>query len=341
MHRPATEQIVLDLQGAGTRLGKAAGQAASAAAHAERVQARSGRTGFRRIAQGMAETAVMLKHNSAHTTALAQSVEKATAALRETADAANPDQVTAKLAAAATEIRNVRAGMDTALTDLAQIQTHIAAVLRGGKPQRLLAIVDSAKQAVLQAVAHLDSAQRKLTEAANETDQIGAGASGETGPVPTPASDPARPNAGNRLPTGADTAAEFEPAPLMATLPPRVRGRGGGEKTRGILVDSDGTTQEVVSGEGDADYQRANEHARRIGLTPQKATLFVASHVEIKTAMRLKPGQHANLVINNDICRGLLGCRALIAKFLVPGATLTVHGPNGFKETFEGKSKTR
>jgi len=308
------------LDGAGTHV-------AQALNHAERVHARSGRTGFRGIAQGMAQAVVMLRNIRAQVVALVQSVEKAASPVHETAEASNPEQVKAKLAAAVHDVRAARKGIGAVVTNLAQVSSHIATVLRGGQPGRLLALVDGAKGAVVQAAEQLDSARRKIGEAANEADQIGAAAALVSGPAspkrqgapPEVASDEAAKPVGAANGGGQE---EFDPVPLLAKLPVRVLGRGGGEKTRGTWVDADGKEHPLISGMHEPYFNKALEHAHQLGLVPRPRVLTTAADVELKFAMRMRHKQirDADIVINNQDgpCPGRRGCDELLPVFLPP-----------------------
>lgn len=63
---------------------------------------------------------------------------------------------------------------------------------------------------------------------------------------------------------------------------------------------------------------------------------MVASHVESKFAMfmRLHGRNHETIVVNQDPCRGRWGCEELIGRILPPGSSLTIFGPNNFKQTY-------
>ncbi|SRR6266508_2394584 len=361
MGGPATEQITTDLRGSLTRLDAAGMQTALALNHAERVQVRSRGTGFHGIAQGMAHAVGLLRTVRAQVPVLAQSVEKGAAPIHETADAANPEQVKAKLAAAAHEVGNARNGIGAVVIDLAQISSHIATVLRGGQPGRLIAIVDGAKQAVAQAADHLDSAQRKITEAANEADQIGAAASQGADPAPAPADRPAAGSGGTGgdetdmggPPGGGAGGSSGSPEPIpewisraAERLPLRPGGKG---PTTGALFKPDGTPLT------DPDFTVTDGRLRsgripgaRHGLRPDwyPGQRSVDTDVEGHAAAILRrpdSPDHAEMVINNWPCvtRGrFIGCEDTLRGMLRVGKRLTIYITDGTRtwhhKTYKG-----
>lgn len=118
--------------------------------------------------------------------------------------------------------------------------------------------------------------------------------------------------------------------------------RGPREKTRGVWVDEEGEKHPLISGEHEAWYERANEHAKNVGLIPEgRRALAVASHVEVKFAMRMRANniRKATIVVNKSPCEGLYGCHERLWEFLPGDAELTVYGPDGFRHTYRGRRK--
>lgn len=117
------------------------------------------------------------------------------------------------------------------------------------------------------------------------------------------------------------------------------------QKTHGRWVHPDGAVQEIVSGESGPDYHLARERAWSAGVAPHPWVFDGASHVEIKVASRMydtwrQTGQpqHETIVINNRPChRDQLDCEFVLDRFLPPGSTLTVHGPDGFERRYQGR----
>ncbi|XVS62333.1 DddA-like double-stranded DNA deaminase toxin [Actinosynnema sp. CA-299493] len=105
-------------------------------------------------------------------------------------------------------------------------------------------------------------------------------------------------------------------------------------KTHGRWIGPDGQTRPVVSGE-DEMYRESETALAALGL---RRKLTRASDVEMKMAayMRNHGVRSATLLINNTPCRGPLGCDELVPVLLPEGATLTVHGANGFTKTYAG-----
>ena len=83
-------------------------------------------------------------------------------------------------------------------------------------------------------------------------------------------------------------------------------------------------------------YREAEEFAIEHRLGNPAGTLSITSHVEIKFAMLMwrRGLRDATIVINNLPCKGDSSCEEWLDKFLPPGATLTVHGPDNFKQTY-------
>jgi len=314
VHRPATEQIAEDLRGSLTRLDAAGKRTTEALNHAERVQVRSRGTGFRGIAEGMAQAVLLLRSIRVQVAALGGLVEKAAGPIQQTGDAANPDQVKAKLAAAANEVRAARTGMDTVLTELAQTRSHIATVLRGGKPGPLIAVVDGAKQAVAQAAGHLDSAQQKIDEAANEADQIGA-----TGGGALP------PGYGNHASADND-----EPIPEWALAETQKLPERGDDKgpTVGTIFDDRGERlldESIKSGRSLA----PTDDLKLPRGVPDFPVTFT-DHVESIVAAMMRPSdgpRRVTLVLNNVPCwKEMYSCEKILRHIIPEDSTLTVYG---------------
>jgi hypothetical protein len=117
--------------------------------------------------------------------------------------------------------------------------------------------------------------------------------------------------------------------------------RKAGDKTRGIWIDDNGNDHDLLSGEHDSDYHAAQRFAERLGLVREPHKLSTAADVELKFAMRMRREgiRHAEIVLNNRPCEGRLGCNRLLKVFLPDGASLTVHGPDGFKKTYTTQEK--
>jgi len=117
--------------------------------------------------------------------------------------------------------------------------------------------------------------------------------------------------------------------------------RAPGDKTRGIWIDDDGNEHDLISGEHEPDYQAAQRFAEKLGLVRGPHKLSTAADVELKFAMRMRREgiRHAEIVLNNRPCEGRLGCNRLLKLFLPDGASLTIHGPDGFKKTYSTQEK--
>jgi hypothetical protein len=111
-------------------------------------------------------------------------------------------------------------------------------------------------------------------------------------------------------------------------------------KTRGLWVDDDGQEHDLVSGETDL-YEDLKKFLvdNKIGRTDGQ--LMVMSHVEAKFAMfmRRTGRMHETIAVNKLPCKGQWGCEELLGRILPPGATLTVFGPDNFKETYPLKPR--
>ncbi|WP_345019628.1 DddA-like double-stranded DNA deaminase toxin [Saccharothrix violaceirubra] len=108
-------------------------------------------------------------------------------------------------------------------------------------------------------------------------------------------------------------------------------------KTHGRWIGPDGRTHAVQSGE-DGMYPESATALADLGF---RRKLTRASDVEMKLAAHMRNhGIHsATLVINNTPCVGEFGCDRLVPVLLPAGATLTVHGANGFEKTYRGGAK--
>ncbi len=95
--------------------------------------------------------------------------------------------------------------------------------------------------------------------------------------------------------------------------------------------------EEISSGKDDD----SREVGRLLGQrgVPMASRLDVTTHVEMKVAARMIRAEvpHAEIVINQVVCAGRLGC-ARLPVLLPAGYSITVHGP-GYTQTFEGAWK--
>jgi hypothetical protein len=71
---------------------------------------------------------------------------------------------------------------------------------------------------------------------------------------------------------------------------------------------------------------------------PANRKPVITTHVEAKVAAEMiRSGQrHTELVLNNRPCVGPLGCDSLLPVLLPEGYSVTVYGPDGYEEAFEG-----
>jgi hypothetical protein len=71
---------------------------------------------------------------------------------------------------------------------------------------------------------------------------------------------------------------------------------------------------------------------------PANRKPVITTHVEAKVAAQMIQSgqQHTELVLNNQPCVGPLGCDSLLHVLLPKGYSVTVYGPDGYEETFEG-----
>lgn len=141
---------------------------------------------------------------------------------------------------------------------------------------------------------------------------------------------------GGTAPRPQSQSIDTDPDSIMRRLPKR--NPKNNDPTTGILVDEEGKRQNFVSGRGDYLEKKALDLCREKGWQPFDRT----RHTEIKVAvhMRLTGAKRATLYLNNEPC-DIPGanCRILLPRFLPPGAELVVYGPNGYRETFKGKSE--
>lgn len=126
---------------------------------------------------------------------------------------------------------------------------------------------------------------------------------------------------------------------VVRGLPPPVpKPNPTGKKTQGRLFGHGGLVP-LVSGQ-DEDSAEAMRLLTEAGL-PSHGELAVVTHVEVKAAVRMiRSGtRHAVVAINNIPCSGFFGCSKILSILLPEGYSLTVHGVNGYKRTFEGGKK--
>ncbi|MFB6718688.1 DddA-like double-stranded DNA deaminase toxin [Kribbella sp. NPDC056345] len=122
---------------------------------------------------------------------------------------------------------------------------------------------------------------------------------------------------------------------LQRKLPVRDETGPTRQKTRGTWVDNKGREQPLTSGQTDF-YERVDQFLRERGVGDERGDLMVSSHVELKFAMfmRLNKLKHETIMVNKLPCDGQWGCEELLGDVLPDGATLTIFGPGGFKQTY-------
>ncbi|MDX8051245.1 DddA-like double-stranded DNA deaminase toxin [Lentzea sp. BCCO 10_0798] len=110
--------------------------------------------------------------------------------------------------------------------------------------------------------------------------------------------------------------------------------------TSGIYRDEDGNADLVQSGqEPDGEHLAIGAHLQPLGFPMGgKGRVAATEHVEVKVAWRQRNAgiTHTDVVINNELCVGLYSCRNVLPYVLLPGQTMTVHGPVE-SETFTGR----
>lgn len=124
----------------------------------------------------------------------------------------------------------------------------------------------------------------------------------------------------------------FEPRAVHDSLPAFERKRGAQPRTHGVLrsdSNPDAGRMEFTSGEDDS-TPRIREHMwEHTGPVTPPNGFWSESHAELKAALAMsdKGIKKADLVINNpgSPCEGRLGCDGLLARYLQPGSTLTIH----------------
>ncbi|WP_157528156.1 DddA-like double-stranded DNA deaminase toxin [Nocardia sp. NRRL S-836] len=110
-------------------------------------------------------------------------------------------------------------------------------------------------------------------------------------------------------------------------------------KTSGIWRDADGQSDVVQSGrEADGEHDRINDHLAVQGVLWPGQKAEVTKHVEAKVAWRMRQSgiNLVELVVNKEVCEGMLGCRATLPYILQPGQRLIVHDPVG-SHVFQGR----
>ena len=75
--------------------------------------------------------------------------------------------------------------------------------------------------------------------------------------------------------------------------------------------------------------------SRRIPVTVVDVESKLAAH------MRKNGIRSATLLLNNFPCRGPMGCDALVLVVLPPGFTMTVYGPDGFRQEYKGGGSSK
>lgn len=142
---------------------------------------------------------------------------------------------------------------------------------------------------------------------------------------------------GERTATPRPTAptGSYPPSHRDLALWKRVPIRNDGDPTTGIGVDDNGNEVTIISGYDDM-RDRARELCREKGWPDFKRS----HHVEIKFAMKMRSRglSHAALYINKKPCDEVnWSCDKLLPRFLPPGSTLRVFGPDGYEKLFKAR----
>jgi hypothetical protein len=241
--------------------------------------------------------------------------------------AAQLDAVLAKIDAA-------RASLDTAAVLIDETTGIMGAVVSGtAAPDALqaLALCAEAQQALrppylaMQAAEDAVRAYRANLTGDNTTTGPAAG-------VPSPPGDRSR---SSSAPLAAPVAVATERIEqLRRELPPPVVSSTG-QKTHGRWIDPKGNVHPEISGKDEKSEEALQFFedeikSRRIPITVVDVEIKLAAH------MRKNGIRSATLVINNSPCGGPMGCNALVPVVLPPGYTMTVYGPDGFKQEYKG-----
>jgi predicted ABC-class ATPase len=207
-----------------------------------------------------------------------------------------------------------------------------------GARDRLRALTrGSGHPLVGQALAQFSAASERFREAARESAAAeralaeyvavigGVGGSPVAKAASQAASPPSR-TAGEPL-SGAQVEQLREDLPVAVVS-------GTGQKTHGRWIDpATGDVVREVSGV-DGDSRRVEEYLRgeQMSVLPLRTT-----DIEMKVAVRMRDQNinHLDVVLNQQPCRGRLGCDGMLPVLLAEGSSLAVHAPN-FRKTYTG-----
>jgi len=166
-------KIVAELQVVFAGLGKAQNAAAGAAAKADQVRSRAAQSGFRGVAAGMSRVVEQLKQVQGNLANTAGTVEATVGVVEQVNDDMSPADVVSTLSPAAQKVDAVATGTSAVIKELDGVKAGVAAALRGGQPGPLVAMIDQAKQILVQVGAATDRAKRQTEETINEARQTG------------------------------------------------------------------------------------------------------------------------------------------------------------------------
>lgn len=226
-------------------------------------------------------------------------------------------------------VGQARACLVQAQAELGEARDAMAAATYGtsdAEVGQLVPLMESLSEQLGQSMQTLDAASGLLTAYVERVG--GPGDAGATIPPPPPSAPSPRASA-------SDVRERVEQ--LRRQLPTRSAGERR-QKTHGRWFAPGQDATELVSGV-DALTERVNEALRAEGCPRRPVT--AAADVELKLAahMRDQGVREATLVINNEPCRGDLGCDTLVPAILPEGYSLTVFGPGGFEKRYTGGVK--
>ncbi len=243
------------------------------------------------------------------------------------------NEVTAKLDVVIDQIDAGIATASRALIDWGEALSAAAKATAGSsRPEAVHAqnLLTHARQSLASVIEMAQSAGTSTQ--LYRTHLAGDGSSSPAAAVPPPIIDEVIHSNGPVVERSAPTSEKI--AALVRDLPPPVVPHSG-QKTHGRWFGEDGEVHSELSGK-DEKYRQAVQvfekdmRSRRIPSTVVDVEIKLAAH------MRANRIRSATLVINNQPCRGPMGCDALVPVVLPPGYTLTVIGPDGFRREYKG-----
>jgi hypothetical protein len=167
------EKIAVELRAMVTGLEQAQARSAVAETKVLEVTQRIQAAGFLGIAQALVRVKTAVGEVRARLTTTATNTGEASRPVSAAPREVSPEQAIVVLTPASEKLLTATQGTAATIEKVTETQKIIAAVLKGGQPQQLLALMESIKQTLIVVAQHAQGARREMDETLAEVRRAG------------------------------------------------------------------------------------------------------------------------------------------------------------------------